>query len=273
MGFGFKGGGFKVKINSEKIINTSVSQDEWRLVWSDEFDGDEIDQSKWTQIEGGGGFGNNELQFYTDRKENAYLENGKLVIRALKENYEDNAYTSAKLITKGKAEWTYGRFEARAKTPKGQGIWPAFWMMPVDMVKYGEWPSSGEIDIMELIGSAPNTVHGTLHYGHPHTYTGQSYTLSNGDFSADYHIFALEWTPTEMRWFVDDKLYAKQSTWFSHEKGKEQEPFPAPFNRAFYLQLNLAIGGNWPGNPDLTTVFPKTFEIDYVRVYEPVSDF
>ncbi len=274
MGFDFREGGFEMNINSGETSDTSFSQGEWRLIWSDEFTGSEIDRSKWTLVGGGDGFGNNELQFYTARKENAYLENEKLMIRALKETYEDKVYTSAKLMTRGKAEWTYGRFEIRAKSPKGQGIWPAIWMMPADMVTYGEWPSCGEIDIMELIGSSPNTVHGTLHYGHPHTYTGQSYTLSNGDFSEDYHIFALEWTPTEMRWFVDDQLYSKQSTWFSSpEKGKEQEPFPAPFNRPFYLQLNLAVGGNWPGNPDPTTVFPQTFEIDYVRVYEFISDF
>lgn len=251
--------------------NTSSSHDEWKLIWSDEFTGEEIDQSKWTHVVGGNGFGNNELQFYTAREKNSYLENGKLIIRALKETYGDKGYTSAKLITKGKAEWLYGRFEIRAKSPKGQGIWPAIWMMPNDLLTNGGWPSCGEIDIMELIGHLPSTVHGTLHYGHPHTYKGNSHTLDDGDFSDDYHIFALEWTPTEMRWFVDDKLYSKQSTWFTaNESGKE--PFPAPFNKPFYLQLNLAVGGNWPGNPDQSTVFPQTFEIDYVRVYESISN-
>lgn len=244
---------------------------EWKLVWADEFDGDEIDSSKWSPVVGGSGFGNNELQFYTARKENAYVEDGKLIIQALKEKYEHREYTSAKLITKGKAEWKYGRFEIRAKCPTGQGMWPAIWMMPSDMEIYGGWPSCGEIDIMELVGHLPNTVHGTLHYGNPHTYTGTSYTLPSGDFSEDFHVFALEWTPTEFRWFVDDVLYLTQTSWFTTGKNKDQhEPFPAPFNRPFYLQLNLAVGGNWPGNPDETTVFPQTFEIDYVRVYESV---
>ncbi|WP_062109610.1 glycoside hydrolase family 16 protein [Bacillus niameyensis] len=258
--------------NSGETSNTiGSSQGEWKLVWSDEFTGEEIDQSKWTYVVGGHGFGNNELQFYTDRRENAYLRNGKLVIRALKETYEGREYTSAKLITKGKADWQYGRFEIRAKCPKGKGMWPAIWMMPTDMNIYGGWPSCGEIDIMELIGCSPNKVHGTLHYGQPHTYTGESFTLSKGDFSEDFHTFALEWTPTEFRWFVNDILYCKQNTWFSsRENGKENVPFPAPFDRSFYLQLNLAVGGNWPGNPDPSTVFPQMFEIDYIRVYESI---
>lgn len=257
---------------SESTNKENNLENRWKLVWSDEFTEDQIDPAKWRFETGGHGFGNNELQYYTNRSKNAYIEDGKLIIQALKESYEGRDYTSAKLTTRGKAEWTYGRFEVRAKLPKGQGIWPAIWMMPKDMSIYGGWPSCGEIDIMELIGCTPNRVHGTLHYGHPHTYFGGHYTLEEGDFSDQFYTFALEWAPTEFRWYVDDHLYYKKDTWFTKPKGGEEEPFPAPFNRPFYLQLNVAVGGNWPGNPDETTVFPQTFIIDYVRVYKAIEE-
>lgn len=258
--------------DDQEMIEKGSSNNKWTLVWSDEFLGEEIDSTKWSFETGGHGFGNNESQYYTDRPENAFVKDGKLIIRALEEAYEDKKYTSTKLITKDKADWKYGRFEIRAKLPKGQGIWPAIWMMPTDQSIYGGWPSCGEIDIMEIIGCTPNEVHGTLHYGHPHTYTGHSFTLEKGDFSEDYHVFALEWTPTEFRWFIDDHLYSRQNEWFtSPENGGEREPFPAPFNRHFYLQLNLAVGGYWPGYPDETTMFPQNFIIDYVRVFKKVS--
>ncbi len=247
-----------------------MSKNGWKLVWNDEFKGNEIDPSKWEYDLGGHGFGNNESQYYTNRPENAYIDNGKLIIKAMKEEYGGKPYTSAKLRTRGKADWTYGRFEVRAKLPEGKGIWPAIWMMPTDLEVYGGWPSCGEIDIMELVGHEPNKVYGTIHMGNPHFYTGGNYTLREGKFSDDFHIFTLEWTPSEMRWYVDDILYSTKNDWFTRKnKDAEKEPFPAPFNRPFYLQLNLAVGGDWPGYPDETTVFPQTFEIDYVRVYQP----
>ncbi|WP_438348048.1 glycoside hydrolase family 16 protein [Paenibacillus sp. FA6] len=251
---------------------TTILQEKngWKLVWNDEFEGKEIDTMKWQHETGGWGFGNNEDQFYTNDSANSYIDNGKLVIKALKQEHEGKPYTSAKLITKDKADWTYGRFEFRAKLPIGQGMWPAIWMMPTDMDKYGGWPSSGEIDIMESLGHAPDQVHGTLHMGNPHYYKGGQMKLNEGSFAEKFHVFALEWTPTEMRWYVDDKEYYHTSSWFTRKDEKaNNEPGAAPFNREFYIQLNLAVGGNWPGYPDETTIFPQTFEIDYVRVYQP----
>jgi beta-glucanase (GH16 family) len=258
-----------------KMIALSSNGDsqKWKLVWEDTFQAPDIDESKWNFVDGGWGFGNEEWQYYTDRSKNARIENNQLVIEAHKETYKENSYTSAKLTTQGKADWKYGRFSIRAKLPEGQGIWPAVWMMPTDMEKYSGWPACGEIDIMESVGHKPETVHGTLHYGVPHTYTGDSFTLPEGKFSDDFHVFTLEWEPTEFRWYVDDVLYQKQNTWFSKNSndGTNYE-FPAPFNREFYLQLNLAVGGKWPGYPDETTSFPQRMVIDYIKVFQRVEE-
>ncbi|MBN2619189.1 MAG: family 16 glycosylhydrolase [Spirochaetales bacterium] len=254
---------------SDKEVVVDRSEFNWQLVWSDEFDTKEIDNSKWNFIEGAGGYGNNELQYYSGREENARIKNGKLVIEARKEDYKDSPYTSAKLTTQGKGDWTYGRYEIRAKLPEGQGIWPAFWMMPSDYSVYGQWPSCGEIDIVEVLGHETEKTYGTLHYGNPHKYTGTSYTLENGSFSSDYHVFALEWLPGEIRWYVDGILYQTQNEWFSNpENIDENITYPAPFDRDFYLQLNLAVGGNWPGYPDDSTKFPQQLIIDWIRVYQ-----
>jgi beta-glucanase (GH16 family) len=153
----------------------------------------------------------------------------------------------------------------RARTPLGQGIWPAIWMLPTDNV-YGTWAASGEIDIMELLGHAPNAVHGTLHYGGRwpnNTNTGDSFRLAGANFSDDWHTFRLDWEPEELRWYVDDQHYQTQTRW-----NTTGQPYPAPFDQRFHLLLNLAVGGNWPGNPDETTVFPQTLRVDYVRVYQ-----
>ncbi|MDP5275155.1 carbohydrate binding domain-containing protein [Chengkuizengella axinellae] len=253
-----------------KLSNGKVQTEKWSLVWEDDFEDAQIDESKWNFIQGGGGYGNHELQNYTNRSENARIEDGSLVIEAHEENFGAEEYTSAKLTTEGKGDWKYGRFEIRAKSPEGQGIWPAIWMMPTDYQVYNVWPSSGEIDIFELVGHDPYTVHGTLHYGSPHTYTGESYQLPNGEkFSDDYHTYTIEWEPGEIRWYVDDVLFSKQNDWFSKDPNNpENYTYPAPYDREFYLQLNLAVGGDWPGYPDETTVFPQQFLIDYVRVYE-----
>jgi beta-glucanase (GH16 family) len=243
---------------------------QWKLVWEDCFDLAEVNGDKWNFTEEGSGFGNNESQYYTARPDNARVEDGMLVLEARQEDFSGLAYTSAKLTTKGKADWKYGRFSIRARLPEGQGIWPAIWMMPADMERYSSWPACGEIDIMEQIGHQPGTVHGTLHYGLPHTYTGTSYTLpDNKKFSEDFHVFTLDWEPGEFRWYVDDVLYATQKEWFSKssESGIQHEGH-APFDREFYLQLNLAVGGKWPGYPDETTVFPQRMVVDYVKVYQ-----
>jgi beta-glucanase (GH16 family) len=241
---------------------------EYKLVWEENFDSEKINVNHWNFIECGCGFGNNEHQFYTARPENAFIKDGKLVIQALKEEYEGRPYTSAKLTTRNKFEWTYGRFEFKAKLPFGQGLWPAIWMMPADEEMYSGWPMCGEIDIMEQVGHEPGTVLGTIHYGNPHTYTGDKYTLPNGEsFADDFHVFTLDWEPGEFRWYVDGVHYLTQNKWFSNVDGEEM-PYPAPFNRDFYLQLNVAVGGNLPGYPDETTTFPQTMEIDYIKVYQ-----
>ena len=188
------------------------------------------------------------------------------MIHADKEKFQNRAYTSAKL--QSVAAWTYGRFEFRVKLTKGKGIWPAIWMMPSDMKKYGGWPQCGEIDILEQLGHEPNRVYGTLHFGNPHPPAGKgaSVQLKQGSLVDDWHEYVLEWFPGELRWFVDGELYQVQNDWFT--SGGGGAAWPAPYDRDFYLQLNLAVGGGWPGNPDATTVFPQNLRIDYVRVFK-----
>ncbi|MCM8538073.1 MAG: family 16 glycosylhydrolase [Lentisphaeraceae bacterium] len=245
----------------------TLDSNKWQLIWSDEFNGKEIDKTKWSHVTKdtiGGGYGNNELQFYTDRAQNSYLNDGKLVIQANREKYQKYHYTSAKLESIGKADFTYGKFSFRAKLPKGKSVWPAIWMLPTDLKKYGTWPACGEIDIVELVGHEPSRVHGTLHYGTPHKYTGKFFDLPKGDFSEDFHLFELIWQPGKIRWFVDGKHYQTQTDWFTSASPN----YPAPYDREFYLILNLAIGGRWPGSPNAQTVFPAHFEIDFARVYK-----
>jgi len=228
----------------------------YRLVWHDEFDGPAIDQTMWNfEIDGNGG-GNNELEYYTARPQNAYIDSGKLVIQALKEDYAGKSYTSARMNTSGNADWTYGRFEIRAKLPYGQGLWPAIWMLPTDWV-YGGWPASGEIDIMEVLGNEPNKLYGTIHYGSSpatHQQSGGTYVLPQDTFAGGYHVFAIEWDTTGFRWSVDGTQY------FSTLHG-------SPFDRRFHMMLNVAVGGNWPGSPDAYTTFPQKMYVDYVRVF------
>ncbi|MDQ6651893.1 MAG: glycoside hydrolase family 16 protein [Acidobacteriota bacterium] len=244
----------------------------WRLVWGDEFDGSSgsaVDSSKWSFDIGGNGWGNNELETYTSRTANADLEGGFLVIKALKETFtgpdgNPRNYTSARLLTKNKFSQAYGRFEARMKIPYGQGIWPAFWMLG-DNIDTAHWPNCGEIDIMENIGKEPSIVHGTFHgpgYSGANG-IGAAYALSNGQkFSDDFHTFAVEWEPNVMRFYVDGLLY----------KTRTPADLPAGtswvFDHPFFIILNVAVGGYWPGNPDVTTVFPQQMLVDYVRVYQ-----
>ncbi len=247
----------------------------WRLTWSDEFDGAagaQVDARKWSAQIGGGGWGNKELEYYRDSTLNAYLDGrGSLVIKALEASpaqelrcwYGPCRYTSARLITKRKFSQAYGRFEARIKIPYGQGLWPAFWMLGDDIDKTG-WPACGEIDIMENIGREPSTVHGTIH-GPGYNGAGgigSPFALSNGERFADgYHIFAVEWEPQAIRFYVDAQLYATRT------------PADLPrgakwvYDHPFFIILNLAVGGSWPGDPDRTTRFPQTMMVDYVRVY------
>jgi beta-glucanase (GH16 family) len=252
-----------------QAVRASSQPEDWELVWSDEFDGKEIDKAKWKYETGGHGFGNNELQFYTDRADNSFLDKGQLVIRAQAEKFKNRAYTSAKL--QSVQAWTYGRYEFKAKLPKGKGVWPAIWMMPSDLKKYGGWPQCGEIDIVEQLGHEPNRVYGTLHFGNPHPPAGKgaSVALKQGSLVDDWHEYALEWVPGELRWFVDGELYQVQNSWFT--SGGGGAAWPAPYDRDFYLQLNVAVGGGWPGNPDATTVWPQELRFEYIRVFKSVK--
>jgi beta-glucanase (GH16 family) len=241
----------------------------WKLVWSDEFDGKELDFAKWGAEENGHGGGNGELQYYVDRHENVRVENGHLVIEARKEKFNaagvEKDYTSGRIRTKRRASWRHGRFEIRAKLPSGRGIWPAIWMLP-EKENYGGWAASGEIDIMELVGHEPAKVHGTLHHGASwpkNVHTGKPFELKQGSFADDFHTFAIEWEKGEIRWYVDGELYQTQTKWSSTGGA-----FPAPFDQPFHLILNVAVGGAWPGPPDAGTVFPQRMTVDWVRVYQ-----
>ena len=280
----------------------------WQLVWQDEFNGSGIDQSKWSLEHNCWGGGNAELQCYTQSAKNAYVQDGVLHIVARKQQFsgpaihQDSAdyltlaektqpYTSARLRSKHKGDWRYGRFEVRAKLPQGQGTWPAIWMLPTDQV-YGAWPLSGEIDIMEAVNLGTQSdepsaladeterrVHGTLHYGKrpPHNaYSGKSYKLPDGKSPADdFHTYAIEWQQGEIRWYVDDVHYATQrsSDWFTDARQIMPDISPAaPFDQRFHLLLNLAVGGNWAGNVNdkgvNDAIFPQTLLVDFVRVYQ-----
>ncbi len=246
--------------------------DGWVLTWSDEFaqpDGTPVDPAKWNQVVGAA-TSNNELEYYTGGSANAAVESGMLVITATTQgasaytcSYGACKYTSARINTQSKFAQEYGRFEARIRVPRGQGLWPAWWMEGDDKPSVG-WPDCGEIDIMENIGSTPSTDYGSMHgpgYSGAHDLTG-SYSLPDGAALADdFHVYAVEWDPTGVRFFLDQVLFETRT------------PADVPdgdtwvYDRPFFLILNVAVGGNWPGNPDTTTSFPQTMHVDYVRVY------
>ncbi|MGI4741547.1 MAG: glycoside hydrolase family 16 protein [Janthinobacterium lividum] len=229
-------------------------------VWSDEFGDATLDASKWT-YEVKDVWYNNELQATTNSRNNVTLSNGNLNITAIKENYNGRSYTSGRIITKGKKEFTFGRLDVRAKLPKGKGIWPAIWMLGANDSQVS-WPACGEIDIMELKGSTPTVNLSTVHFGNTvatHQYKGTSYALpstAGGDFSTDFHIFSLVRSQNKMEFYADG---AKYYTLTSNDVA------PYPFNNPFYVILNLAVGGDFDGNPDASTVFPQTMQVDYVK--------
>ena len=244
----------------------------YQLVWSDEFsgpDGSLPDAKKWAYALGGKGWGNKELESYTNRPENVHIEKGNLVITARRESYTGadgvtRDYTSARIKTQNRFAQTYGRFEARIKIPRGQGMWPAFWMLGDNSSSIG-WPKCGEIDIMENVGKEPSKIHGSLHG--PSTNGRKSdrtsvFTLPAGQkFADDFHVYAIEWEPNLIRFYVDANLYATFDSWHWPAGGTWV------FDHPFFIILNLAVGGKWPGSPDASTQFPQNMLVDYVRVY------
>ncbi|MDQ0230896.1 carbohydrate binding domain-containing protein [Metabacillus malikii] len=266
---------FKSNVSAAEnsATDTNTSSKDWKLVFSDEFDGDQINMDNWSYDVPTNGRYNGEIQSYTEN--NAFVKDGSLILEARKEDITEADgktynYSSAKLISKGKQKWTYGKVEVKAKMPSGQGIWPAIWMMPEDEPFYGTWPVSGEIDIMELLGHEPDTIHGTIHFGKPHQQRQGHYYLPEGQsFADDYHIYSIEWEPGEIRWYVDGNLYHTANDWFTKSDSNADEyTYPAPFDQDFFLIMNISVGGGWPGNPDDTTVFPQQMAVDYVKVYQ-----
>lgn len=237
----------------------SASAANWNLVWSDEFDGSSLNTGNWTAEigTGTGGWGNNELQYYTDRSQNLKVTGGNLVITAQKESYQGMNYTSARIKTQGLKNFTYGKIEARIKLPSGQGIWPAFWMLGSN-INTAYWPACGEIDIMERVNNNAG-VNGTVHWdAGGHAEFGR--VSGNLDFS-QYHVYSVEWDSKYIRWFVDGNQF--NEFYIENGTGNTEE-----FQRPFFLLLNLAVGGNWPGAPNGSTSFPAQMLVDYVRVYQ-----
>ena len=233
-------------------------------LWQDEFSGSTLDASSWGFDVGGSGWGNNELQYYTNnRPENIYLTDGKLIIQAKKEAFSGREYTSSRILTKGKREFTFGRIDIRAKLPVAQGIWPALWMLG-KKIDQTSWPACGEIDIMELVGKQPNKVHGTMHWG-ANTASRQSFTtnyaLPSGTFADKFHVYSIVWELDRIEIFMDDISYCK------FDKSKVGSA-AYPFNEPFFFIFNIAVGGDWPGSPDATTAFPQQMVVDYVRVFK-----
>jgi beta-glucanase (GH16 family) len=264
--------GFVACVGATSGTITPVSG--WQLTWADEFSGPagaSFDRGKWVADTGGSGWGNQEREYYTTRPENIALDGaGHLVITARAEPanryacwYGTCLFSSARIKTRGTFAQTYGRFEARIKIPRGQGIWPAFWMLSDDIERIG-WPQGGEIDIMENIGKEPSLVHGTMHgpgYSGAGGIGGPD-SLPGGAFADDYHVYAVEWAPGEIRWFVDGRPY------FTTTPASLPEGAKWVYDHPFFLLLNVAVGGGWPGDPDGSSVFPQQMLVDYVRVYK-----
>ncbi|HSV89442.1 MAG TPA: glycoside hydrolase family 16 protein [Bacteroidales bacterium] len=241
-----------------------LSYEGYNLVWQDEFNGTTIDPDYWVFETGTGcpnlcGWGNNELQFY--RSQNAWVSNGTLIIEARRESIQGSAFTSARMKTQGRKSFQYGRIDIRALLPKGQGMWPALWMLGNNITTVG-WPRCGEIDIMEMVGGQgrENTVHGTIHwFTDRHVFTGRGFTLSQGTFYQRYHVFSLIWDQSFVRFLVDNVQFHQIDITPDHM---------TEFHHEFFFIFNIAVGGNWPGSPDATTIFPQQMRVDYVRVFQ-----
>ena len=248
---------------SDEGYEASTSYDGMSLTWADEFDGEAINPANWTYDlgSGNGGWGNNELQSYSNSSNNSFVGDGKLFIVA--EKVGENAYASARLKSLGLKEFQYGRIDVRAMLPKGQGVWPAIWMLGANYPDVG-WPACGEIDIMELLGHLPGTVHGTAHWGADWpswTHQGATSSIYPEHFDEEFHLFSIEWEHDQINFLRDDQVYFTITP--SMMQGQ-----PYPFNNPFFFILNVAVGGNWPGNPDESSEFPVFMAVDYVRVYQ-----
>lgn len=253
-----------VKDSSNEESDEGQNTNEYKLVWSDEFDGSgKPDETKWNYDLGGHGWGNNELEYYTDREENARVENGLLIIEALKESFDSSEYTSARIKTMNKGDWKYGRIEVNAKLPSGKGTWPAIWMLPT-MEGRRRWPADGEIDIMEHVGFDQGRIHGTIHtqaYNHV-LGTQKSGQKMVEDASDAFHTYTINWNADSIEWFIDNEKYF---AFLNENKGKEEWPFDNPF----HLILNIAVGGNWGGQQGIDdSIWPQRMEVDWVRIYQ-----
>lgn len=257
-----------LKTHDDESAKESSDMENTRLVWSDEFDSDEIDLSRWEIITGDGcpelcGFGNNELQYYSDREQNLRVEKGRLLIQAVKDSLGSKAYTSGKLVSRQKGDWKYGRIEVKAKVPTGKGTWAAIWMMPT-LERETEWPLDGEIDIMEHVGYNPGTIYGASHTGKYNHIRGTQRvdSIFLKEIGQDFHIYALEWDEESMTWFVDDQEFQ-----MIEKNGDDYEGWP--FDQTYHMILNLAVGGNWGGKYGVDDkIWPQTLEVDWVRVYQ-----
>lgn len=245
--------------------STPLTYPGYNLVWSDEFSGDKIDQNNWNFEIGNGdnGWGNRELEYYTNSPKNVFVSNGNLIIEARKEAISGFNYTSARMTTQNKKPFTFGRIDIRAKLPVAKGLWPALWMLGSN-ISTVSWPACGEIDIMELIGTSPNTTHSTLHWGasgSSHASKGAAYTLPSGDFSQQFHVFSAIWVKDSIQFLVDDHSFLTVSK-------KDFGTANYPFNNPQFFIFNVAVGGDWPGPPDNSTSFPQRMFVDYVRVFQ-----
>ncbi len=249
----------------------NISDPKWKLVWSDEFDGKELDKNKWRfDIGNNNGWGNNELQYYTEGK-NVKIENGMLIIEARREDVKDGNrtynYTSSRIKTEGLFSVQYGKVEARIKFPYGKGLWPAFWMLGTN-IRYVGWPMCGEIDIVEFLGHDKWTVYGTIHGpgyngGKAISKSFKADATKDKSFVDEFYVYGIMWNEDEVVWYVNDKIYHR----VSRESLEKQEKLWG-FDQPFFIILNLAVGGNWPGYPTFETPFPARMYVDYVRVYK-----
>ncbi|MBO5352583.1 MAG: carbohydrate binding domain-containing protein [Lachnospiraceae bacterium] len=262
-------------MTEQEMKRNDINLDGYTLVWEDNFDGDSLNREDWNVETHEPGWVNEEWQAYVDSEENIQVKDGKLYIYPVKKQNKDGScsYTSGRISTQNKQDFTYGMFEVSAKVPLGKGYLPAFWLMATDENIYGQWPRCGEIDIMEVLGDKPKAVHGTIHYGNPHNQSQGTYNLSTiENFTSDFHTFTCEWEPGSIKWYVDGIQYHEESDWYSTTVGQGTLTYPAPFDQPFYIILNLAVGGSWVGYPDESTSFDNNpYIVEYVRVYQKDS--